>query len=284
MNGGSEPGAIEMPSTSIRSVDRRLFGDLLDVRPEQDAGNRGGERAVRPVVEVPGLLLLGPVQRPQVGNAVWADRVARSPLIGVPPLSPLEEHILEHVGAISEQPVDPTVEEFPHLLGVVDRPDVDVLAGRVRPTDQGARRDQDSSAAMRHLERGDSTPGEPVGEASARKQQEAQHLGRCGRGRDAAARSAAGTPDPTLRERADQDPVPGLPRLDEAGQHRDRPSDLMSMLNRASGNSSKSSPERRDLLAAADQRLPDLGVGRAAAISPCRSVTRSSTASWKASR
>ena len=85
-------------------------------------------------------------------------------MAAVPPLAALGEHVLEQVGAVGEQAVDAAVEELAHLVGVVDGPDVDVLAGGVRPAYQPGGGDGPAPAPVRDLERGDPPPGQPVGE------------------------------------------------------------------------------------------------------------------------
>ena len=47
-------------------------------------------------------------------------------------MSAPDEDLLEHVGAVGDQPVDPEVEQVLHLRRLVDGPDVDMPTGCMR--------------------------------------------------------------------------------------------------------------------------------------------------------
>ena len=51
------------------------------------------------------------------------------------PLAALQEHVLEHLRPIGHDPVDAQVEQAPHLVGVVDRPDVDLVPAAMGAVD-----------------------------------------------------------------------------------------------------------------------------------------------------
>ena len=158
----------------------------------------------------------------------------------IPPVAALGEHVLQHIRAVGEDPVDPAVEELAHLVGVVDRPHVDGASGRVRSAHQAAGRDGQPAAAVRDLQRGHLAAGEPVGEAAARQEAE-QH--------DVERRRRRGHP-PRVSLRNSR----SRRRLNEPTRSRSQasrsatnsasaaaaPSDFRSTLKRASGNSSKS--------------------------------------------
>ena len=178
------------------------------------------------------------------------------------PSTTLDEHRPGLVRAVGHQPVDTTVEQLAHLVGVVDRPHVDVLADRVRAAYEPRRADDPRGPAVGNLEGRDPAPGEPVRQPTAGQQPERDDLGRMGGGRD----PATGESPEGFRRRGEKLPTRSRSQASRSATKAARaaaaPADLRSMLNRASGNASKSSAERRDPLAPADQRLGHLGPGQ----------------------
>ena len=266
----------------MRLLTAALFGDLLDVGTEEDAGRSWwrtrcspSRRSTRPAAPWPGSAASGRRCRPGCPDS----------LIGLPPLPRSTSTSLSRSVRSVNRPSTPRSRSSLISPGSSTVQTCTCLPAACALRIRARAGDHESAAAMRHLERRHPTSGEPIREPAARHQR--------GSRATSAGEAAVGTrprvsrrnvSDPTLRERADQDPVPRVPRLDEADRAPETaPSDLRSMLNRASGNSSKSRPR------VGTSSRPPTSASRTSAyvdraISPCRSLTRSSTASWNASR
>ena len=181
------------------------------------AADRGDVGRVGPVVPVPGPLLLRPHQRTEVGDALARSTPGRS--WSSPPLPALGEHGLEYVGAVGHQTVDTTVDQRAHLVGVVDRPHVHVLARGVGPPDQARRGDGERAAAG-------AAPGAPAPDARVSRSA-SRPLGSSRNAATSRGAAEVGTRPPVIRrnspqapsgERADEHPVVDLADLDEVGE------------------------------------------------------------------
>ena len=127
------------------------------------------------------------------------------------------EHLTQHVGAVGEQAVDTQVEQLSHLLGVVDRPDVDVPARGVSTAYESGRDQRDAPVPVRHLE-GDTAASEQIsGRALGRQPEAATSHGAAAVATRPPVQPAEGADD-GLVEGADQHPVVGVELLDEVGQ------------------------------------------------------------------
>ena len=226
-----------------------LLGDRGQVRREQHGRDRGDVGAVGPVVPVPGLLLPGARERAEVGDTRGSPSRHRV----IPPLAALDEHVPEYVGAVGHQAVDTTVEQR-RASRPGRRWSRRARACRRRARGVRARRvtTVQPAAAVRDLQRRDPATGEPVGEPAAGQEPERERppagAPTSAPGRRVRRRKAR---QATRRERPDQHPVPRVALGDAARRAAPTaPSDLRSMLKRASGNSSKQLGQRRHPLAA----------------------------------
>ncbi len=256
-----------------------LAGHGDHVRREQHREHRRVERRVGPVVPVPRLLLLEPVDGGQVGDA---DRCLGAHEWS-PPLSALHEYLLEYVGPVGDQTIDAEVEELVHLLGLVDGPHVHVGATTVGVTHQRTRDHREPSPSMRHLKGRDPSSGEPPGRPPRGQRQEQGDLRRAGRRGHLPAAGAPERIQPPLGERADADPVVAPGVVEQLRQRLDGRGRLDVDVEPAVRELLEQLGHRRYGVLAGDPRgrAPRQAVSRAR--TPCRSVTRSSTGSWKAS-
>jgi hypothetical protein len=133
------------------------------------------------------------------------------------------QDVLEDVGAVGDETVDPELDQLEHLLLVVHGPHVDVGAGRVRPAQELRGHDRDGAAVVRHLQRGHAAAGGETDGPPRGRADEERDLDRGGRGRDPAPAGAAEGLETPLGERADTDPVVGAGAVDQRGQGRRGP-------------------------------------------------------------
>ncbi len=211
-----------------------LLGDRGEVRREQHRGGGRDEGAVGPVVPVPGLLLArpgsagrGPLR--SCGSLHWPRSVSTALSMSVRSVN---------------SAVDAPVEQLAHLVGVVDGPHVHVPPGRVRPPDE-ARRDD------RRAGRDGAGPGTrstalrlsraaPAGRSAASRN--SSDLDRAWPRSAPGRRSARGSAPSGV---AENEPTRTRSHASRAAMKSasaaTAPSDLRSMLNRASGNASNSS-------------------------------------------
>ena len=128
-------------------------GDGDHVRREEHRQRRSCRRpswpsrtSSRPAARGP-----GPAGRGRRCRGRIRHRSCRS---GSAPRAALDEHVPEYVGAVGDQAVDTTVEQLAHLVGVVDGPDVHVLAGGVGPAYEPGGGDAAAPAPVGDLQRG----------------------------------------------------------------------------------------------------------------------------------
>ena len=245
-------------SRSIVGAAGRLAGDLDHVGPEEHRQDGRVERGVGPVVPVPGLLLLGVLERPEIRDPCWiSGRHADS--LQLPRSVSTSFNTSVRSVKIPSTPRSRSTRISSGSSTVhtwTGRPAA--CARRTSPRDAMV----SPPPAVRDLQGRHLAAGQQVGEPAARQEPEQHDLD----GRGGGGHPAVGEPpervEPLAAERAHQDPVPGVAFGHEVRERGDRPVRLQVDVEAGLGELVEELGEGRHLLAATDQRAAYLLEGQ----------------------